>query len=79
MNTADFQFLSAILKQRSGLVLTEEKAYLLESRLMPVARKFGFAGLPELVEVGGGQGVCFDVHLHFCFENPFSMPLRWTR
>jgi chemotaxis protein methyltransferase CheR len=49
MNTADFQFLSAILKQRSGLVLTEEKAYLLESRLMPVARKFGFAGLPELV------------------------------
>lgn len=49
MNTADFEFLSAILKQRSGLVLTEEKAYLLESRLMPVARKFGFAGLPELV------------------------------
>jgi len=49
MNTADFEFLAAILKQRSGLVLAPEKAYLLESRLMPVARKFGFAGLPDLV------------------------------
>jgi chemotaxis protein methyltransferase CheR len=49
MNTADFEFLASILKQRSGLVLSPEKAYLLESRLMPVARKFGFAGLPELI------------------------------
>lgn len=49
MNTADFEFLASILKQRSGLVLSAEKAYLLESRLMPVARKFGFAGLPELI------------------------------
>ena len=49
MNTADFEFLASILKQRSGLVLAPEKAYLLESRLMPVARKFGFTGLPELI------------------------------
>lgn len=49
MNTADFEFLAAILKQRSGLVLAPEKAYLLESRLMPVARKFGFTGLPDLI------------------------------
>lgn len=49
MNTADFEFLASILKQRSGLVLAAEKAYLLESRLMPVARKFGFTALPELI------------------------------
>ena len=49
MNTADFEFLAAILKQRSGLILAPEKAYLLESRLMPVARKFGFMGLPDLI------------------------------
>jgi len=49
MNTADFEFLAAILKQRSGLVLAPEKAYLLESRLMPVARKFGFPGLSDLI------------------------------
>ena len=49
MNQSDFEFLASSLKQRSGLVLTPEKAYLLESRLMPVARKFGFTGLSDLV------------------------------
>lgn len=49
MNQSDFDFIAGILKQTSGLVLTPEKAYLLESRLMPVARKGGFADLDELV------------------------------
>lgn len=49
MNTADFEFFARTLKQRSGLVLTPEKSYLLESRLMPVARKFGFNTLDDLV------------------------------
>ena len=49
MNTADFDFFARTLKQRSGLVLTPEKSYLLESRLMPVARKFGFNTLDDLV------------------------------
>ena len=49
MNQSDFDFISALLKQTSGLVLTPEKAYLLESRLMPVARKFGFDSLDDLV------------------------------
>ncbi|GAA4255652.1 chemotaxis protein CheR [Azospirillum formosense] len=39
---------STLLKQRSGLVLTRDKAYLLESRLMPVARKWNMKGLEEL-------------------------------
>jgi len=49
MNQSDFDFISGLLKQTSGLVLTPEKAYLLESRLMPVARKFGFDNLDNLV------------------------------
>jgi chemotaxis protein methyltransferase CheR len=49
MKVEDFQFLSTLIKQRSGLVLTEDKSYLLESRLMPVARKRGLKGLEELV------------------------------
>lgn len=49
MNQSDFDFIAGLLKQTSGLVLTPEKAYLLESRLMPVARKGGFADLDELV------------------------------
>lgn len=49
MNQLDFDFIAGLLKQTSGLVLTPEKAYLLESRLMPVARKFGFDNLDSLV------------------------------
>ncbi len=49
MNVQDFELLAGILKHRSGLVLTKEKVYLLESRLMPVARKYGFKNLDELL------------------------------
>ena len=50
MNPADFEFISTLLKKRSGLVLTPDKSYLLESRLMPVARKNGMKGLEELFQ-----------------------------
>lgn len=49
MSPSDFQFLSALLRERSGLALTPEKTYLLESRLAPVARRHGLSGLPQLV------------------------------
>ncbi|MEO5372792.1 MAG: protein-glutamate O-methyltransferase [Alphaproteobacteria bacterium] len=50
MRPEDFDFVARLLKDRSGLVLTRDKAYLLESRLMPVARKRGLKGLDELVQ-----------------------------
>jgi len=49
MTPAEFDYLRDMLKQRSGLVLGEEKRYLLESRLMPVARKEGMESLSALV------------------------------
>ena len=42
MTPADFDFLRGLLKRRSGLVLSSDKQYLVESRLLPVARKAGF-------------------------------------
>ena len=45
----DFDFLSRLLKERSGLVVTSDKAYLLESRLMPLARQAGMKGIEEIV------------------------------
>lgn len=50
MRPGDFEFLSELVKSQSGLVLTEDKSYLLESRLMPVARKRGLKGLEDLVD-----------------------------
>lgn len=48
MRVEDYDLYAKMLYQRSGLVLTKEKAYLLESRLMPVARRWNLADLGEL-------------------------------
>jgi chemotaxis protein methyltransferase CheR len=46
---AEYDYLRGFLKQRSGLVLNNEKQYLIESRLMPVAKKAGLASISALV------------------------------
>jgi len=46
----DYDYLRRFLHERSGLVLTADKQYLVESRLLPVARRAGLAGLAALVQ-----------------------------
>ena len=48
MTPCDFDFIRRLLKLRSGLVLAPEKHYLVESRLMPIARKHGLFNLTGL-------------------------------
>jgi chemotaxis protein methyltransferase CheR len=48
MKPEDFELFSTLVRQRSGLVLTPEKAYLLESRLFPVARKHNLKSLEDM-------------------------------
>jgi chemotaxis protein methyltransferase CheR len=45
----DYEFLRKFLKERSGLDLSADKQYLVESRLIPLARKAGMPGITELV------------------------------
>jgi len=45
----DYKFLRQLLKERSGLMLGDDKDYLVEARLMPVARRAGSRSLAELV------------------------------
>jgi chemotaxis protein methyltransferase CheR len=45
----DYEFLRKLLKDRSGLDLSADKQYLVESRLIPLARRAGLPGIPELV------------------------------
>jgi chemotaxis protein methyltransferase CheR len=45
----DFDYLRKLLRERSGLVLSAEKEYLAESRLLPIARRIGLNTLGELV------------------------------
>ncbi|MBX6321245.1 MAG: protein-glutamate O-methyltransferase CheR [Rhodospirillaceae bacterium] len=49
MNREDFAFLAQLLKDRSGLVLPPERAYLLDSRLLPVVRKWKLADVGAIV------------------------------
>jgi chemotaxis protein methyltransferase CheR len=46
----DYDYVRKLLRERSGLVLSADKQYLVESRLLPVARRAGMAGLTELVQ-----------------------------
>jgi chemotaxis protein methyltransferase CheR len=49
MTPFDYDFLRKLLRARSGLVLAADKHYLVESRLLPVARKAGLLNLAGLV------------------------------
>ncbi|MGI9386527.1 MAG: CheR family methyltransferase [Methyloligellaceae bacterium] len=50
MTPQEFQFIREMLKERSGLVLSEDKRYLIESRLEPVAKKNKLDSLSDLVQ-----------------------------
>jgi len=50
MKPEDFDLFSSLVKQRSGLILSKDKAYLLESRLTPVARKYNLKTLDDLAQ-----------------------------
>ena len=55
MTPVDYEYLRKLLKERSGLDLSSDKQYLIESRLLPLARKVGLGGIPELVtKIRGG-------------------------
>jgi chemotaxis protein methyltransferase CheR len=46
---SDYEFLRKLLKERSGLDLSADKQYLVDSRLIPLARRSGLPGIAELV------------------------------
>lgn len=49
LSKQDFDILTSKIKEYSGIVITDDKEYLLESRLMPIVKKYGLGGLPDLV------------------------------
>jgi chemotaxis protein methyltransferase CheR len=59
----DYEFLCKLLKDQSGLALAGDKQYLVESRLVPLARKAGFASIADLVAKlkDGGDRLAVEV------------------
>ncbi|HML15081.1 MAG TPA: protein-glutamate O-methyltransferase CheR [Xanthobacteraceae bacterium] len=63
MSPHDYDFLCKLLKEQSGLALAADKQYLVESRLLPLARKAGLASLADLVAKlkNGGERLAVEV------------------
>jgi chemotaxis protein methyltransferase CheR len=59
----DYEYLRKILKDHSGLDLSADKQYLIESRLLPLSRKCGVPGISELVQTvkGGSSSIVTQV------------------
>jgi chemotaxis protein methyltransferase CheR len=59
----DYEYLQKLLKDRSGLLLSSDKQYLIESRLLPLARKAGLSSIGELVQKikSGSEALTVDV------------------
>jgi chemotaxis protein methyltransferase CheR len=59
----DYEFLRKFLKERSGLDLSSDKQYLVESRLTPLARRAGLCGIAEIVQKirSGSEPLISDV------------------
>jgi chemotaxis protein methyltransferase CheR len=59
----DYEYLCKLLKDRSGLDLSADKQYLIESRLLPLSRKAGLSGISELVQKmkGGSASITTQV------------------
>ena len=56
MTPPEYEYLRKVLRDSSGLDLSADKQYLIESRLLPLSRKAGLSGIGELVEkVKGGS------------------------
>jgi len=60
---SDYEYLRKLLKERSGLDLSADKQYLVESRLIPLARRAGLSGIAELVQKmkNGSEALTTDV------------------
>jgi chemotaxis protein methyltransferase CheR len=64
MTPAEFDFLKTFLKTRSGLVLSNDKQYLVESRLLPIARSSKLETLSAVIQQlkrGGNRALETDV------------------
>ena len=63
MTPSDYEYLRKLLKERSGLDLSADKQYLVESRLVPLARRSALPGIPELVQKmrSGGDALTGEV------------------
>ena len=81
--TVAYEGFRKLVLDRSGLVLTADKDYLLKSRLEPLARKDGFLGLDQLLAKVGAEPTgplaqrCYSAPVSARDWTPASCPLSF--
>jgi len=59
----DYEYLRKYLKDHSGLDLSADKQYLIESRLLPLARRAGLSGISDLVQKMKGGSAALNTQV----------------
>lgn len=77
MKISDFELYRDILLRHSGLSLTQEKSYLLDSRLTPIARKSGYPTIEALTLAL--RGVPDGVLVHSVIESMMNTETSFFR
>ena len=55
LSAADFAFVSALVRREAAIVLAPGKEYLVEARLIPVARQVGASRVTSIGSLAGGE------------------------
>ena len=63
MTPPDYEYLRKYLKDHSGLDLSADKQYLIESRLLPLARRAGLSGISDLVQKMKGGSAALNTQV----------------
>ncbi|MET0274796.1 MAG: protein-glutamate O-methyltransferase CheR [Phenylobacterium sp.] len=74
MTPRDGELIARLCAQRAGLRVDPEKAYLIESRLAPVARREGFASVGELLQAVRGRD---EARLIWAAVEAMILPETW--
>jgi chemotaxis protein methyltransferase CheR len=53
--SSDFAYVADLVRREAAIVLTPNKDYLVQARLLPVAQQHGLAGVPQLVQTLRGR------------------------
>lgn len=63
MSPEDFEFTARLLRERSGFLLTRDKGYLVENRLVPMVRDHGFESVTDLVAALKGGSTALQAEM----------------
>ncbi len=64
INPDDFKYLCGFILEKSGISLSEDKAYLLDSRLLPIVRRHGMKDISALVgklRIGADEALVTEI------------------